>query len=322
LNNILPIFQFLKEKSDAGFRTALITLTAVTGASTRNPGAHMAVAEDGSSVGSFSGGCIETAVVAEALKAITAQKPHEVRFGAGSPYLDIRLPCGGGIDLLFNPVLDPFVAGGILDIAASRKPFTITLNSENCSIKYEQEDAQKPVTREGANVRVNHIPAAKIIILGHGATVDSLASLTASYGIICEIYSPDPEIVNRAAEHDKIAHLLKTPSASPHFQPDPWTACIFYFHDHDWEAQLMKQALASPAFYVGAMGSLKTHETRKGLLREIGVNEADIDRMIAPIGLIPSTRDPSTLALSTLAQVVEHYHRYFQRHRNNSQPAP
>ena len=66
MNNILPIFRFLHEKAEAKLKTALITLVAVTGASTRNPGTHMAVAEDGSSNGSFSGGCIEAAVVAMA----------------------------------------------------------------------------------------------------------------------------------------------------------------------------------------------------------------------------------------------------------------
>lgn len=316
MNNILPIFQFLKEKSDAGLKTALITLTAVTGASTRNPGAHMGVAEDGTSVGSFSGGCIETAVVAEALKAIADQNPHEVRFGAGSPYLDIRLPCDGGIDLLFSPIIDASLAGEIFNIIAGRMPVTIMLNSEDCAIKFEQEEARKPVFQEAASIYVNHIPSAKIIILGHGASVNNLAALTASYGADCEVFSPDPAIVEQANSTSCTAHLLKTPSATSLFQPDPWTACIFYFHDHDWEAQLMKQALASPAFFVGAMGSFRTHDRRKELLREISVNEKDIDRMVAPIGLIPSTRDPATLALSTLAQVVEQYHRHFQRHRN------
>jgi xanthine dehydrogenase accessory factor len=73
----------------------------------------------------------------------------------------------------------------------------------------------------------------------------------------------------------------------------------------------MKQALHSPAFYVGAMGSRKTHELRLQYLADIGVPAEKSDRMVAPIGLIPSTRDPATLALSTLAQVVESYHRHF-----------
>ena len=73
----------------------------------------------------------------------------------------------------------------------------------------------------------------------------------------------------------------------------------------------MKQALSSPAYYVGAMGSLKTHDMRQKYLAEIGVSRQQLERMSAPIGLIPSTRDPATLALSTLAEIVESYHQHF-----------
>ena len=73
----------------------------------------------------------------------------------------------------------------------------------------------------------------------------------------------------------------------------------------------MRQALSSSAFYVGAMGSRQTHALRETYLADIGVPAKERARMVAPIGLIPSTRDPATLALSTLAQVVESYHRHF-----------
>ena len=72
----------------------------------RNPGTMMGVAQDGSFEGSLSGGCIENAVVAEALDTLKAGAPRVVRFGAGSPYLDITLPCGGGLDLLLAPLGD------------------------------------------------------------------------------------------------------------------------------------------------------------------------------------------------------------------------
>ena len=312
MNNILPIFQFLHDKVEAKQKTALITLVAVTGASTRNPGTHMAVAEDGSSTGSFSGGCIEAAVVAEALDVIRSGQPRETRFGAGSPYLDIRLPCGGGIDLLFTPLLDVAVIADIFHRIEQRKPFTITLDSESTDILCSGHSRrQGGVERSESRIRVDHIPAARLNILGHGPSVESLVSLATSYGIDCAVLSPDPAVIAAVRERAMVADLLKTPQATPLLAPDPWTACIFYFHDHDWEAALMKQALSSPAFYVGAMGSRQTHAKRLQYLADIDVPEADRARMVAPIGLIPSTRDPATLALSTLGQVVESYHRHF-----------
>ncbi|MEP2101424.1 MAG: XdhC family protein [Parasphingorhabdus sp.] len=317
MNNIFPIFEFLKDKSEAGLGCALVTLTAVTGASTRNPGAHMAVAADGSAVGSFSGGCIETAVVAEAVDCISANAPREVRFGAGSPYLDIRLPCGGGIDLLFTPLPDARVAADLFQAVTERQPFTISMDRETGALTSAPAEQDQAVVSSGSLVHVNHIPAAKIIILGHGAVVENLANLTASYGLDCKILTPDADIVQSADKQGVKASLLKTPAATNLYRADPWTACVFYFHDHDWEAELMKQALASPAFYVGAMGSFKTHDTRKVLLSDIGVSEDDIKRMKAPIGIIPSTRDPATLALSTLTEIIETYHSRFSRTHGN-----
>ncbi len=292
---------------------ALVTLTAVTGASTRNPGAHMAVAADGSAAGSFSGGCIETAVIAEAVDCISTGAPREVRFGAGSPYLDIRLPCGGGIDLLFAPMPDAQAAAELYDAVVARRPFTISMDRETGALSCTPAKQDQAVISAGSWVHVNHIPAAKIVILGHGAVVGKLANLTATYGLDCEILTPDTDIVQGAATQNLTASLLKTAAPTDLYQADPWTACIFYFHDHDWEAELMKQALASPAFYVGAMGSFKTHDTRRALLNDIGVADEDIKRMKAPIGIIPSTRDPATLALSTLTEIIETYHSRFSR---------
>lgn len=312
MNNILPISSFLKAKAEAGQKTALVTLIAVTGASTRNPGAHMAVSEDGSSIGSFSGGCVEAAVVAEALEVIQFALPREVRFGVGSRYLDIRLPCGGSIDLLFTPILDRRVVSDIFDRVVRREPLTIILDSNSNEIRCKaQLSHQTLVDRDGSKISVHHIPAAKIIVLGHGPSVASLVKLSASYGMDCAALSPDSMVIEAVQDLTVQASLLKTPQATELLAPDPWTACIFYFHDHDWEGPLMKQALSSPAFYVGAMGSRKTHAVREQNLRALGVSDEELALMAAPIGLIPSTRDPATLALSTLAEVVERYHRHF-----------
>ena len=312
LNNIKPIFRFLKSKAEAGQKTVLVTLTAVTGASTRNPGAHMAVAEDGSFSGSFSGGCVEAAVVSEALDVITSGQPRELRFGAGSPYLDIRLPCGGSIDLLFTPVIDDRKIIDIFDRIRDREPLTIMLDSESTTIRCEaQRSVKTAVERAGSQILIHHLPAARIIIAGHGPSVESLVRISLSYGIESAVLSPDPLVVAQVCSLAQTAHLLKTPDATPLLDPDPWTACIFYFHDHDWEARLMKQALSSSAFYVGAMGSRKTHAMRLQYLEDIDVPAEERARIVAPIGLIPSTRDPATLALSTLAEVVERYHQNF-----------
>ena len=84
---------------------------------------------------------------------------------------------------------------------------------------------------------------------------------------------------------------------------DPWTAIILLFHEHEWESGILPWALASDAFFVGAMGGARTSERRQAE----GVSEADMARLQGSVGLIPHVKDARTLGLSILAQVVEHY---------------
>jgi xanthine dehydrogenase accessory factor len=103
------------------------------------------------------------------------------------------------------------------------------------------------------------------------------------------------------------AKALTTPGLLPNLGADPWSALVFMFHDHAWEPVLLEQALGQPWFFIGAMGSQRTHANRLETLRERGLPEEALARIIGPLGLIPSARDPGTMALSTLAQVVDCY---------------
>eukprot|EP01035_Chromulina_nebulosa_P031414 gene31413-41886_t len=104
-------------------------------------------------------------------------------------------------------------------------------------------------------------------------------------------------------------HHLNTPRDAVDLTADPWTAIAFLFHDHDWETALIARALAGRAFYVGAMGSRAAQANRAASLVAAGVSPEDIARLRAPIGLIPSSRDPQVLALSTLAEIVRDFER-------------
>lgn len=100
----------------------LVTLTGLVGRSSRAPGAHMAISQSGASMESFSGGCVEAAVVAEVLDVLETGHVRPVRFGAGSRYIDIRLPCGGGIDRCSRPIHPalPIIGHGEETLALAR----------------------------------------------------------------------------------------------------------------------------------------------------------------------------------------------------------
>jgi xanthine dehydrogenase accessory factor len=285
------VFTFLNDRLTSGEAAVLVTVTAVEGSSMRGPGTHMGVAEDGSFAGSLSGGCIENAVVAEALDTLNDGKPRVVRFGSGSPYIDIKLPCGGGLDIHFQPLRDATWIGQCLHSIAAREPFSI-------NVTLASDDA----------LTIEHWPEPKLLIIGHGATVSSLAKLARQMDLTVEVLSPDQQLLEGLREHRVATSQLAKPEDTSAIKTDRWTAIVFLFHDHDWEIALMAHALAQPHFYVGAMGGRKAHAFRTEALKALGVSDDAIATIHAPIGLFHSSRDPDSLALSTLGQVIASYH--------------
>ncbi len=285
------VFTFLHDCLTAGQPAVLVTVIAVEGASMRGPGTHMGVSKDGSFTGSLSGGCIENAVVAEALDALSQGEPRVVRFGACSPYIDIKLPCGGGLDIHFQPLVGTERSGQYLQAIELREPFSVDL----------------PLTG-GDAASINHWPAPKLLIIGHGASVSSLAKLARQMDLSVEVLSPDQKLLQELSEHRIVTSKLANPGDTGKITTDKWTAIVFLFHDHDWEIALMAHTLKQPHFYLGAMGGLKAHASRTDALKAVGISDEIIANIHAPIGLFHSSRDPDSLALSSLSEVIESYH--------------
>lgn len=299
------VLEFLVEAQSRGGEAVLVTVGAVEGSSMRNPGTIMGVSEDGSFAGSLSGGCIENAVVAEALDVLKVGEPRVVRFGAGSPYLDIKLPCGGGLDLAFHPLGVGNLANASLAAIRARRPFSIQTGNQGVT-HIEGWHAPHFNVATGSST-FGHWPTPLLQIVGHGAGVEALATLARTYGCATRNLTPDERIIEvLAAQGIAASHLLRT-SQTDLLESDPWTATIFLFHDHDWEIELIQAALAQPHFYLGAMGGRKAHAFRSEALLSRGVSAEAIATIRAPIGLFHSSRDPQTLALSTLGEVIRAY---------------
>ena len=283
------------------------TVCAVDGSSMRNPGTHMGVAEDGNFAGSLSGGCIENAVIAEAQQAIKDGKTRMVRFGAGSPYLDIRLPCGGGLDLHFQPLMSNGLVTASCAAIAQRRPFAIEIGEEGAAFcDAWQATVFDHSTGSGT---FGHWPIPRLLIVGHGAGVEALAKLAGSMGCDVQTLTSDERIAAALGEQAIAVEHLRRTTDTQLLASDPWTAIVFLFHDHDWETELMKAALALPHFYIGSMGGRKAHAGRCSALTDIGVSQSAIDTLHAPIGLFHSSRDPQSLALSALGEIMVEYQR-------------
>ena len=268
---------------------ALVVVTATEGGAVRAVGALMAVTRDGHAAGYISGGCIDADVIQQARDTLESGKPVSLRYGAGSPFVDLPLPCGGAIEVTILPRADEVALRTCHDALAARQPARLVLPD--------------------AGIDAHYAPKLRLRIAGRGADPLALARLARASGIETTLQLRDGEDVTAATgEGFENVHTLQTPSDLPLANDDPWTAFILMFHDGNWEGPLLTQALNGPAFYVGAVGSRHTHARRCEDLRSRGMSESEIARIHGPVGLIPSMRDASMLAVSTLAEIVAAYH--------------
>lgn len=297
------VLDFLNTATSQGERSALIVLTGVEGSAARGVGTLMGVTESGAWLGSLSGGCTEAALAGEAQRVIASGKCETLRIGTGSPLIDIRLPCGSGMDLLIMPDL----AGDVLDHARAclfaRNPAELVLGCDGVAIVREGVRHASPGWRDGG-FHLHISPQLRLVIAGHGEEVTALTVLASAWGAEICVLTPDERLAN---ELGSAAVMLKTPAANPALALDCWSALVMLFHDHDWETAMLAQALEQQAFYIGAMGSPATHHRRLEALAQAGITPEAAARIQGPIGLIPSARDPQTLALSVMAEVVAAY---------------
>lgn len=292
-----PIEELVARDGEA----ALAIIAGVTGPSYRPVGAMMAVLGEKDRVGSLSSGCIEADIEMHALDALRKGVVTKLRYGIGSPFADIELPCGGGLDIAIVPRPDRSVLEMALKERVARKPFAIDVNLETGALTLCPTDEGTP---SASTLRIRENPQIRFLIFGKGPEASTFAGLVRSGGYPHTLFSPDPEtieICTRAGCDTK--HILD-PKIPHSTHVDPRTAIVLFFHDHDWEPPILQSALQTPAFYIGAQGSQRARDTRHAVLASLGIASQETDRLRGPIGLIPSARDPGTLAVSVLAEVL------------------
>jgi xanthine dehydrogenase accessory factor len=309
--NPAPIFKFVEAKQALGQAVVLVTIAAASASSSRNPGAHLAVSADGAMIGSLTGGCIEAAVAAEALEVLRDGHPRMTRYGQGSRFLDIRLPCGGSLDILFSPLRDPQMGATLVEHLLRRDSFRIRLSLHAATLELSAGDTRFDANLTATHLTINHIAPLRVLLIGQGPAVEVLHDIGATIGVEAIIYSPNRDLIERIESRGSAAHLLSSISALPDFETDRFTAAVLLLHEHEWEPPILRQLLTSDAFYLGAMGSRTVHSARLDSLREMSVSISALERIAAPVGLIPSMRDPETLAVSIIAQIIDKFNRDF-----------
>ncbi|NTJ11603.1 XdhC family protein [Rhizobium lusitanum] len=283
IDNPVEILRFAADLSRTG-RVALATLVEIRGGAARALGSHLAIAADGRFCGYVSGGCVEAAVASEALLAMSEGQDRIVKFGEGSPFFDIALPCGGGITVAIHLLCHPDPIEEVCDLLSRRRPASLAYTPHDRTLAVV-EPLARASWKDDTFVTV-YRPGTRILIAGQTIEAQAVRRLATVSGYDAIVYE-------RRDSHQDLSGLI-----------DPYTAVALLHHDLDAEAGVLESALRSPAFYIGALGSTRTHKRRTDRLRDAGHDPALIDRIKAPIGLFGPTRDSTSLALSVLGDVA------------------
>ncbi|WP_171060687.1 XdhC family protein [Poseidonocella sp. HB161398] len=279
----------------------LAVITGVEGPSYRPVGAAMALFGTGERAGTLSSGCIESDIMIHAMEVLESGRPVSIRYGRGSPFIDIQLPCGGGLDILLVPRPPRELMHRVSARRSARVPCVLRIDRETGAMALADEGA---TGWDGAAFCVRYDPPLKFLVFGKGPEACTFAALVQSAGYPNLLLSPDPETLDLGRGAGCPTEQLLRKAVPEGVAADPWTAAVLFFHDHDWEPDILRDLLASPAFYIGSQGSQRARDARMLQLEAMGVSEADRARLHGPVGLIPSARDAGTLAVSVLAEIL------------------
>ena len=259
----------------AGLKTAVVTLVEINGSSPRPLGSQIAVAEDGRAVGAVTGGCVEQSIVLDAVQAIRDGQSRLERYGEGSRFRDLKLPCGSGITVHFDVALSDERLAALMEARAARDLASYEIRCDGFAFMKVYE------------------PQCRLVIAGQGNVVPWLEKMGSMTEFEVMVFSPERNTLNDPAAFD--GALL-----------DRFTAFVSLFHDHSFEPELLGKALLSPAFYIGALGSRRAQAARLRALGDLGWEEAALRRIHGPVGLDIGARTPPEIAVSIIGQVVSH----------------
>jgi xanthine dehydrogenase accessory factor len=311
-----------------GQEIVVATVIERQGSAPRDPGASLAVNERGEVAGSVTGGCVEPAVIREAHEVLAGGAARIVRYGiADDEAFDVGLSCGGTVAILIF-ALDPALVAPVAEAVASDRPVALAMPlgdaiGEQRLVRSEAEladsvdfaaralldtgDSAVVQTDAGELVFVESFaPRPAMYVFGavdHAAALVTVGKFLGYRVTVCDARAL---FVTEERFPDADELVVDWPDRFLERSPvDARTAICVLTHDTKFDVPALKAALATPARYIGAMGTVKTRDEREERLRAEGVSEADLARIHAPIGLSIGARTPEEVAIAVAAQLIE-----------------
>jgi xanthine dehydrogenase accessory factor len=284
----------------------LVTVVKTWGSSPRPPGALLAVREDGQVVGSVSGGCIEDDIVERSRReGAYVKRPQAVTYGVSAD--DARkfgLPCGGTIQLVLEPPTRESRLGELLEAVQRGRLIARTLDLERARVTLAPALASDGLAFDGETLVTVHGPRYRMLVIGAGQLSKYLAQI--AVGLDYQVTVCDPRVEYTDTWDIPGVTLVKTMPDDTVVQMrlDERCAVVALTHDPKLDDLALMEALKSPAFYVGALGSRANNTKRRKRLEEFELTQEQIARLHGPIGLFIGSRTPPEIAISILAEIT------------------
>ena len=315
-----------------GEKFALATVIATRRSAPRPVGAKLAISESGEMAGSVSGGCVESDVYDHACEVLEGSKPQLLSYGISDDLaFSVGLPCGGEIDVFVDQTPEPLVARLLPIIESEERAvlFTVVegepLGAELLVTEAGDTFGQGPgeltervdgLLRKGRNTLLElddgrkvfaeiYGPAPRLLVIGAVDTAEALCAGAKQLGWRTIVADARAKFATRERIPSADELLVAWPQdAIEQVLPDYQTAVVVLTHDDKFDVPAIQGALATEAFYIGALGSRRNQERRRERLLEAGVEEQALERVSGPTGLDIGADSPAETALSVLGEIL------------------
>ena len=299
-----------------GQKVAIATVLGTWGSSPRPVGAQLVVCEDGSFHGSVSGGCVEGAVVLEALDSLTDGNCKLLEYGVeDEDAFAVGLACGGTIRIMVEPVgIGEGIATTLLDDLANAEyarqaiGLKVDLETWDRAVITPQTHSEDFSGMAGVVGRIyTHIqnPPLRLVLIGAVHIAQFLAPMAQMAGYQVTIIDPRESFASPERFPDQELIVDWPEDALAGLIIDDRTALVTLTHDPKMDTPSLRAVLATKAFYIGALGSTRTHAKRRASMLEMGVTSAQFSRIQGPVGLSIGSKSPAEIALSILAAITQ-----------------
>jgi len=290
----------------AGHSVAIATVVQTWGSAPRPVGSWLAIRQDGQVAGSVSGGCVEDDLISRVqTEILTRITPEMVVYGVSQEEAArFGLPCGGTLRLLVEPKPELAVLEKLLDAIASHQVTKRTVNLATGKSTLQAGNRNDVFHCTATDMCTTYGPRWRMVIIGAG----QLSLYTADFALAAdfEVIVIDPrEEYAEGLHRDDVTFIKGMPDdVLLEIGVDPHTAVVALTHDPKLDDMALMEALKSPAFYVGALGSRKNTENRKERLLDFDVSKEQVERLHGPVGLYIGALTPPEIAISILAEVI------------------